>query len=568
MYVIEDRIGPTIGTFVNNSKVRNTIFRHWPQTTVNGVEVFARLFVYNGGVVDTPATKKLYPLLNTSAEALRKESYEGVENVFLYFKPPTIAYSIAVADIEGYIETYSPIVANGLSDWYEFEGSYEPIVPLAEDSTDADIIAMVLNPNHGSITFETEQYNDVSGEVDIVNHLAGITLMDTASAMFEKEVTVTYRQLVAKEKVTTYKSRRYRGTVDDPAPSWYIDSVNFKVRYRRKTEVTDPTVDALLLAVKARTESIDDVNDAGGLVGRMTRETTYLRSSLNSINKTLDAMYEEVTTFTEDDLSYPFGGHRYLKVQGMRDLKVKDFIEILPTIIKDGHTKKKVKWWKKALAFALLIVTIIFAIITSPVTFGGSWAAVGAVLTIGILVQVGLGLIFAANGDYGAAMYTNKYAKVLGVLSAVTGIGAILTSWKQAAIDVALEAGRDAATTQISDYIVAAASKLTGMVSGGVGEMSTTQIVTNVLKAADFGFNAWKEGQVENWEGDLASKEQQIKKQEEELNALNPNTINLVERYVSDPYWNEFEHNSQMQTIYKMKSHYGQCQLPVSKWYT
>ena len=112
MYIVEDRLGPTIGRFVENSKFKNLFLKHWPTTIdVGGTEVFDRLYVYRAaaphrGIVKTPETLAIYKIIGTNTEELESEDYDGVEDMWFTLKPFDLEYDISTAQIQSYIDSY------------------------------------------------------------------------------------------------------------------------------------------------------------------------------------------------------------------------------------------------------------------------------------------------------------------------------------------------------------------------------------------------------------------------------------------------------------------------------
>jgi len=48
-YMTVDLISPVIQEWMGLNKIRNTIVKHWPKKTINGFEVFDKLYIANNG---------------------------------------------------------------------------------------------------------------------------------------------------------------------------------------------------------------------------------------------------------------------------------------------------------------------------------------------------------------------------------------------------------------------------------------------------------------------------------------------------------------------------------------
>lgn len=131
-------------------------------------------------------------------------------------------------------------------------------------------------------------------------------------------------------------------------------------------------------------------------------------------------------------------------------LTYKDLYNYILTLIDSGYQKKKVSWWKKALA----IITFIVLVYVNP--FGASSLA-GAIVAASLVISLAT-LAFAAAGmdDWAlafaeASKTIEPLVKVASIYLAVTGLNQAYQSAKTAAQEAAVKTGTEVGKTAIDD---------------------------------------------------------------------------------------------------------------------
>ena len=402
-YIRRDFTAPTIAKWQYSLKFKNTILKHFPTTTVNGVKVFDRLYTYtNGmGVVKTPSNLKIYKLLGMKVADLERGQYQGIENTYICVPGIDLSYDILQSQVKDYIEDNSPIIYPLSKDPFNpSPTSIDPLVPgsrtitrlnsdpyrdnpewvydingEAEDSSipepkwdkdgwittyltynppvaadvpetigDAAILGLIEAGDRNSIHFDDEEDHP----------LTFVSLLDTNNVLFENKVRIVQKSI--EERIThTYtvgaRSIRPNGT----NTSRYLKTAVIEYKFRRIKDVDDVLVAPLIVKIETEMEKLSiRLNGVvrSSRLQSIRQSNTFGDSLESSVSKQLIRMYQWYKGPSETELSY----NGYLKYDAMATLKAKDFGKIFSKQIRQGHTLKKVKWYKKLLVIIIDII--------------------------------------------------------------------------------------------------------------------------------------------------------------------------------------------------------------------
>jgi hypothetical protein len=161
----------------------------------------------------------------------------------------------------------------------------------------------------------------------------------------------------------------------------------------------------------------------------------------------------------EDDSRYSniwlnSGGTYYLKADAVRNprnygLTYKGLFSYLVSLIDSGYKKKKVKWWKKALA----VVTFVVLVIVNPFGAATVWGAILAAATV--LTLLTLAFALAGMDDWAAAFAeANKMIEPLVIIATIIMLTQSLQKMAQKAAEKAAEEGiKETIKEFVADYI-------------------------------------------------------------------------------------------------------------------
>lgn len=549
MYIEQDFVGPATLDLHANRKIHNRLLRYWPTMVVNGITVMGRLYMYNGGVIDTPIHRKIYNILGINIETLKKEKWKGIKTYYLYFNVVQGTYDeIANADLDTYLEFQAPFITksvpeaivNDRSEWFESELSYEPLKvdSLSNALSDTEIIAKVLaDPSVVEYSIEEEHV------------LTALALLDINGVMFEKQLAVTARGLT-NVTFTSQTSGTNTGT--------FIKEVNLQFKFRRKPETTQLAYDMYLNMIK--TMMYKSVNVPHG-----------------SMYTQLLEIYHGIVPFIDNEIIYTESGVVYYRKDGLQAMKSREFNKTITSRLKTGYTKKKVKWWKKLITIVVVVIIVIVSIFYPPAFGLGQLAWSGLVLSIGSLAMMGLSVILAKS-DPAWAAYIGKMANVLGITATIVGVVAIVQNMATKIGGEGLkEAAKEALKDQAIDFTTEEGKqilkeKMQSMALNYLGtaiKEITVDDMQNML--VDFVKTAWNKSTSFNMQNmlNMATKafqvytkyinppadgldelSRKVKDQEEQLEDLSSAGLkDKIDYTFSSPFYNVYDFNEVMQAI-------------------
>ena len=608
-YIVRDAVGPAITSYVTATRMRNQILRHWPTTFIDGREVFADVTYYNGAVVTTPTNLAIYKLLGMSVAELQAQDYTGIDRCWLYVNGVNIEYAVTNNETAGYIEEFSPLVYPDNPDVFNPDPNPDPVtdlnpdpfkntddaqwdnegwcygyltyappstVHIAADTSDDALIALAQANDQNSLWFDD----------DDSNRLTTIALLDTTDLLFQKELRVVEKVIEDKTRYNVNLNRRATGS----STSRYIVNATIQFRFRRIVDANDATVVPLLDKVGIEVAKLDDILKTGRIVRTSIRRINTVQSSLYSSQaKQLTSMYTYVVPISETNLNYA----GKLKVAGLSALNNKQFVKTFLPQVANGYSKKKTKWYKKALVVIIDIIVIVIAVVVFVFT-GGNFKAVSVVFALGAMVQSALAAYWARNGDYTAAEYAGKHAQFLATGAMVAGVAAVVngiyeTSVEQAVASVAAEAAKGTVNEAIANAVLTAANEaftdallsaavmaaalsaqhdnnedlglglavlsvaLTG--AGAARAQTTGQVLNGWISTLNQSFNAYAR-YVNPPDKGIEEKQKQIEAQEKALEDYSsPETLDVTWREFTDPYNNYVDTNAKMDEMSYVMTH-------------
>lgn len=551
MYVVEDRVTPSVTGYLNGQKTKNTFLRHWPQVILPGtnIPIFAKLYYYvAGNILKTDSHLKLYKLLNIKVEDLEQESYEGVQDAYFYLMYQYVDLeSIDVGSLENYVETSVLLTVDTDGDTIEDASTWRtenlvynpPAYTVGSEISDAELIDEVLNASP-NIWYEDET----------ADSMTALALLDSEGALFERRVTIVNRS------VNTKISKQFSlDSALTEANSRYLISANFKFMFRRIAEVTDPAADAFLRTIEDRARAINNFSALPSVKSKVSNILTTTEqleySGATSINSQIINMFLTIKPPLDTSVNYGL----LIRSDGMADLTGREFSIAIGKFIKSGFTKEEVDSWKKALNVVIIVVVIVVAVYTGgAATTGLSGlsavmafsAAAASVLTVGMFLQTGLALYFQSQGDMAAAAYVGGTMQVLGTLSMVFGVMTVVGSFTQQLMTQTGKATVMEAIKQASLSDVGAVVK--NMVVGGV-QSSTSSMMSNGMKMVTTAFDYYQKNVDPPYEG-IDEQQQMIKEQEKELEDYSsPDNMRKVQYVMDSPHSNPYDMNEYMQNI-------------------
>ena len=444
------------GEFVGSLKYKNRFKRYWGTEFIDGIEVLKKQFtVYpNSGSYNV---QRLLKLLGARS-SINSANFEGIESYYFFLNPSksdtmsqeNIDQALAAkinnyVGIDGKVESY--LVFTIEQDPNYFKGfTRQQII---------DYITSDYDTNYNLLT------GLASGEKISDETIGGYLLFDNGQH---------FNTTINKANVSAYKTFTR------------VESESGSVKYipRFITQIS--------LEISAIQKST--VLSTSNIVVHMIDEQ-------KELNRTGLQMFLESTEneIIQDGQQYSFrkvrkGKTDYIWYKGQfrvsfledKLFKTKDKLKILLSSVDTGYVKKKVKWYKKALGFVLIVVAVVIAVVTAGAgaTLSTMLVAIGTAVGVATLVMVGIQSYWAKHGDPNAAGYMGRWVKIGGIISAAAGIAAVVTNiGRQAAVEAAKQAMIEQGATS-----VAAESATSLMTSSAIESFNASAGVT--LSASNY----------------------------------------------------------------------------------
>lgn len=448
------------GELLAKQKLASKLRKHWGVTTVDGVEVYKKKFTVWPGT-ETEATKKVLKIFNIPIADIKQQSKDGITRMYLQFnssKMDTSSYSkeaLATA-IEEDI---------GFNEWREFT------LEITDSSDPVKFVGWTKEQikQYVSTNFETLSAGyGIHADADTANvdDYLGVYVIASASSIdFEVEVleagVVPVGVATAHDEQEPDYSNRWKNT------SSYQSGINLRYKYRRIGYLNDDSPIITLMYDDLQYGKSTLTKSEIATIGVARVEAAQARSSK------VRSWLGEKTLGKTDTLWY----NGYLRTASSKLLRKHDYAKVVFGSLDFGYDKKKTKAWKKALGIVLIIIAVVIAVLT--VGTGSPLVAIAAGASAGALTATLYSMVLAKNGDYDGAQYIGRWAKVLGIVSLIAGIGAAIQGMlRQAAQASVQEAAKQAGQTAASELTAVGASSTASMAAGAAVEASTIASAT------------------------------------------------------------------------------------------
>ena len=448
------------GELLAKQRLASKLRKHWGTTTIDGIEVYNSKFTIWPGT-ETEKVKKVLKILNIPIADIKQQSKKGITRMYLKFnssKMDTSSYSkeALATSIEEDI---------GFNEWREFT------LEITDSSDPAKFIGWTKEQikQYVSENFETLSAGyGINADADTANvdDYLGVYVIASASSIdFEVEVLeagiVPIGVKTAHDEQEVDYSNRWVKTAS------YQSGINLRYKYRRIGYLNDDSPIIKLMYDDLQYGKSNLTKEEIATIGIPRVEAAQARSgnarlwlSEKSLGKTDTIWYKG-----------------RLRTASSQLLKKHDYANVVFGSLDFGYDKKKTKGWKKALGIVLIVVAIVVAVLT--VGTGSPLVAIAAGASAGALTATLYSMVLAKTGDYDGAQYIGRWAKVLGIVSLVAGIGAAIQGLlRQAAQASVQEAAKQAGQAAASELTAVGASSTASMAAGAAVEASTIASAT------------------------------------------------------------------------------------------
>ena len=514
------------GELIGSLKYKNRFKRYWGTEFIDGVEVLKKQFtVYPNTGSDN--VQRILKLLGARS-SINSANFEGIESYYFFLNPSksdtmsqeNIDQALAAkinnyVGIDGKVESY--LVFTLEQDPNYFKGFTQQQI--------IDYITSDYDTNYNLLT------GLASGEKISDETIGGYLLFDNGQH---------FNTTINKANVSAYKTfirvEKESG------------SVNYIPRF----------ITQISLEISAIQKST--VLSTSNIVVHMIDEQ-------KELNRTGLQMFLESTEneIIQDGQQYSFrkvrrGKTDYIWYKGQfrvsfledKLFKTKDKLKILLSSVDTGYVKKKVKWYKKALGFVLIVVAVVIAVFTvgAGAPLSTMLVAIGTAVGISTLVMVGIQTYWAKHGDPNAAGYMGRWVKIGGIISAAAGIAAVVTNiGRQAAVEAAKQAmieqgatsvAAESATSLMTSSAIESFNASAGVTLGASNYANATinmlsssfntgwqSITSTALKVTNFTLKTISNMKLESAQNEVNSLRDEYNKSQDEITALTDKELHI-----------------------------------------
>ena len=404
------------GEFIASLKYKNRFKKYWGTEFIDGIEVLKKQFtVYPN--TDSDRVQKLLKLLG-ARNSINSANFEGIERYYFFLNP---SKSDTMDD-----ENIDQALAAKINNYVGVDGKVESYL----------VFTLEKDPNYFKGFTQQQIIDYITSDYDTNYNLL------TGLASGKKISDETIGGYLLFDNGQHFNTTITKATVSAYKTFTRVESESGSVKYISKF------ITQIAIEIKAIQTSY--VTSTSNIVIQMKNEQ-------KELNRTGLQMFLESTEneIIQDGEQYSFRKVRaektdyiwykgQFRVSFLEDklFKNRDKLKILLSSVDTGYVKKKVKWYKKALGFILIVIAVVIAVFSVGISapLSTMLVAIGTAVGVSTMVMVGIQSYWAKHGDPNAAGYMGRWIKIGGIISIVAGISAVITNiGRQAAIEAAKE---------------------------------------------------------------------------------------------------------------------------------
>lgn len=518
-----------LASFINNIRSLKRFKKHWGTTNVQGTTVLKSRHYYYPASARPSNFEELFRFLGAYNDVVGGQ-FEGIDSAWIYLnknKSGALPKLQALGEVS---QSYNDFVSYNLNQvwWDEANDGPTPdnvtlttsivIEPQVTTGRDTSItLTPLLNTNwpEEQLKLSIKSNYQTLWDTCVISQ-QGIGVIDRGTSSFEgigsglspdfDDLTpndpwlgiIARYALLSTEIPTTIKRviRGFGRTEEGRIYNTYV--VTIELQYT-SFSTSSPLVQKI-------------VNDLGGSYSSLTRTYLsypngyYTQSSIKAMDSSdleddpnlINRIYrlwenEESLNPKYANLWLNYNGTWYLKADVLSNpyaygLSRKDAYSYLVGLIDSGYKKKKVSWWKKALAVVIFIVAVVFALPSGGASL--SITALASAILVGALVLTIFTLAFAAMGMNDMATAFAEVSKAIEPLVMVASIVSLGNNLNQMAAKMATkEAAREYVEEIVKDFIGDLMEGYKDLMAGTLTEASlafTSKVTSLLTKLAEF----------------------------------------------------------------------------------
>jgi hypothetical protein len=553
-------IGDTLrNEFIGNLKTVRGLRRLWGTEIVNGVEVFTPRQYYHKESDRSTNFEKLFKFLG-AYDSVIESNNEGLRSAWMYFNKNNgtdlvVNYNDFISDNlnklwwdpnDGVMPTdltlTTSIVIQGFSSNPAKNARIQQIV---NPSMPASIAIPSIINNYEElwgITNITQEGVGVINKGSIVDPVNSITTPDEDDLTPDDPWLATIARYALRDSGIPCNVKSIRiGTIQGAgtatgqrlATTFVIDiEIPYITFSTASGMVTDIAED-----IPARRVSAIQTNSSITSSSIRSMDSRDLEDDNELVTRSYDLWEDQPITNSAltDTLWFKFLDTWYLRVEPFKDPRTsgftyKELSTYILSLIDTGYKKKKVPWYKKALAVVLVVVAFIIAYVAPGAGTKLSvqlLAVAKAVLVASLVLTLAL-LAFAVTGmaEWAAAFsevskWIEPLVLIASVVLVVTGIGEVIAGAKEAARKAAEDAGKeyieqtaleiaqDLVKSRVMDFVDFIVKGAVDVFSGNLTTNAAMAFNTKMLEILNYG--------LESRSASLGAKNRDLKAEYEKL---------------------------------------------------
>jgi len=398
--------------------------RAFSKTTIDGIEVYNnKLTLWNGSVTTNPTTKRFLNKVGFEFAKLKTQNYSGVSSVFMTFDSKKYSYTpLEKEEIKTKIDnhfnvgdkfklkiTYGADFLRYFKDHSSILNDINYLVNKLDSDSKKYYAAMTI------LTEETENYD--MEEVYQVQRLP--SRVPVISVIPENE---DFETLALLDDGTFFKRNKISSVLYKTHQTAFegklVDEISCIYEYE-VIAVPENTNNQLINYIHDISENmrIASINMNINNRSAKTNNSYYYTYTNNSLIK------QEILSWQDYDTSIFY--NNYLKVDAVKAMSKKEFVNVLSKTLKIDYTKKKVPWWKKLLGIIIIIASVWFGFTTfgiSGLGGAGGWAMAGQLATTLMVLNLSLGFGLMISVTVLGKESMGSLARMIGGVMQITGL--------------------------------------------------------------------------------------------------------------------------------------------------
>lgn len=505
-FIYRDFLTPSRLKWNTASSLYHRFNRVWGKETIDGIQVYnSRMNYWGGHLRSDKPFKRFINALGVEYATLQNAKYEGVDNV--YFKLEPNKYRYTAPEKKAIAEDLNSVfnVGDEFEVYVHYTGESKRVVKnhyilragspigstdIKDYAIDKNVIRATLESN--PILYFANASVQPAGELNV----SAIRTIRAVSTLILNAI----RRTPKATPVTVVEYDNVNGHIYQTLAVLDNGSVFQKMGISSEIVTIKKSSDTMVwyeYSYKVKYKVVAEATSSSYVVGQIDIVTNAIQSSLiiNNgnlavrVNGTLDTNLKEAAFQMNNVEAVGLTYNGQLRVDAVANMKRLEFMDMLGKILGTGYTKKKSKWYEKALAIVIVVIAVVIGVLTggAGAIAAGNLVAIGTALGVAATVATVGMMMYAAAFPYATdgVKMIGRFAQIVGLGAMVTGVfAAIQQSWTAYTKDLAAKQLATGATEQQASAYAASNANIGGYVKY-LFDSAVNSISTQVSSISD-----------------------------------------------------------------------------------